>query len=176
MIKIIPKIIMLLEMFRSGDEISFAEVLKRSGLTKSNISHLLTSLCENGILVKTGYGSYRRGERLVILCGGDNLWTELNRMAERCADNIMAEFNELTVVGVRFQGRRLTIVKRKPVKNIQVELGNERHYQADWYGTANGRILLAFAPEETIREVVRHCGLPPRKIWAEAVSMPKLLR
>lgn len=178
MIKIVPKIMTLLELFASGEEIGFSEVQRRTGLTKSNVSHLLSALCENGVLFRSGYGSYRRGERLTRLCNGDNLWRELNIMAERCADNLVGWFNELAVVGLRFQGRRLTLVKRKPVKNLQVEQENERHYhyQADWYGTANGRILLAFAPGKIVSDVVRHCGLPSRKTWNAAVTLPKLMR
>ncbi len=176
MIKIVPKIMTLLELFSSGEEIGFSEIRKRTGLTRSNVSHLLSSLCENGVLVHSGYGVYRRGERLIRLCNGDNRWRELGIMAERCADNIVGWFNELAVVGLRFQGRRLTLVKRKPVKNLQVEQEDERHYQADWYGTANGRILLAFAPGKIVTDVVRHCGLPSRKNWSEAVTLPKLMR
>lgn len=176
MIKIIPKIMNLMELFASGDEISFSEIREQTGLTKSNVSHLLSALCENGILVRTGYGRYRRGERLIRLCNGDNLWRELCIMAERCADNMVGWFNELTVVGLRFQGHRLTLVKRKPIKNLQVEHESERHYQADWYGTANGRILLAFAPGKIVSDVVRHCGLPSRKNWSAAVTLPKLMR
>ena len=164
----------LLELFASGEEINFSEITRRSGLSRSNVSHLLTSLCANGVLSRPGYGVYRRGERLIRLCAGDNLWHDLTIMAERCADNIVARLNELAVVGLRFQGRRLTLVKRKPVKSLQVEPENERHRQADWYGTANGRVLLAFAPETIVSEVVRHYGLPSRKVWSAALTFPKL--
>lgn len=166
----------LLELFSSGEEFNFSAIRESTGLTRSNASHLLSSLCENGVLSHPEYGIYRRGERLIRLCTGDNHWRELNIMAERCADNLVGWFNELAVVGLNFHGRRLTLVKRKPIKNLQVEQGNERYYQADWYGTANGRILLAYATEKIVSDVVRRCGLPSRNTWCTAVTLPKLKR
>jgi DNA-binding IclR family transcriptional regulator len=175
MIKVVPKIMTLLELFASGEELSFSEISERAGLTRSNASHLLSALCALGVLSRPEYGVYRRGERLTRLCVGDNPWRELTIMAERYADNIVARLNELAVVGLRCQGRRLTLIKRRPVKNLQVEQENERYHQADWYGTANGRVLLAFAPDALVSEVVRHYGLPSRGIWSAALTLPKLL-
>ena len=68
MIKIMPKIITLLELFASGGDFAFSEIVVRTGLTRSNVSHLLQSMCECGMLKKEEYGKYRRGERLLRLC------------------------------------------------------------------------------------------------------------
>ena len=174
MIKIMPKVIVLLELFADGEELSVKEVIRRSGLNQSNVSHLLKSLCEEKILERVGYGKYRRAERLVRLCTGGNPWQELLSKAERCADNLMSWLDELVVVGMRDRDRRLTLVKRRPIKNLQVEMGPSRTYPANWYETASGRILLAHAPEETVRRIVTRCGLPERKVWREATSLPKL--
>ena len=87
----------------------------------------------------------------------------------------MHVLNEQTVVGLRIRSRRLTLVKRRPRKMLQVdEFGNGKHYLADWYSTANGRILLAYAPRDVLEETVRRHGLPDRKVWKEAVTLPKL--
>ena len=173
MIKIMPKVIMLLELFAAGGEFSFAEIAVRTGLTRSNLSHLLQSLCDEGMIERFEYGKYRRGERLARLCMNSNPWQELLDKAERCADNVMNWLNELTVVGLRDRDRRLTIIKRRPLKNLQVEQEG-RSYPANWYETANGRILLAYAPKETLRKIVARSGLPERKVWREAVTLPKL--
>lgn len=174
MIKIMPKVIVLLELFAGGEELSVKEVIRRSGLNQSNVSHLLKSLCEENMLEHTGYGKYRRAERLVRLCTGGNPWQELLSKAERCADNLISWLNELAVVGMRDCDRRLTIVKRRPLKSLQVDMGPARTYPANWYETASGRVLLAYAPGETVRKIVARCGLPERKVWREACSLPKL--
>ena len=175
MVKVLPKIISILELFASGDELSFSEVCRKTGLTRSNASHLLQSLCEENMLEKIEYGKYRRSGRLVRLGTAANPWKELLSKAERCADNLMLWLNELAVVGMRDQAKRLTIVKRKPGKKLQVE-PEGKSYPADWYTTANGRILLAYAPPDIVREIVRQCGLPERKDWREATTLPKLER
>ena len=175
MIKIVPKIITILELFSDGREYSFTEIVVRTGLTRSNVSHLLQSLCEEHLLVKSSYGRYHRGERLILLCMGNNPWQLLLTMAERCADNLMHVLNEQTVVGVRIRSQRITLVKRRPEKMLQVdEQSNGKHYLADWYSTANGRILLAYAPRDVLEEIVRRNGLPDSKVWKEAVTLPRL--
>ena len=176
MIKIMPKIITLLELFASGGEYSFSEITGKTGLTRSNVSHLLQALCEEQMLEKVQYGKYRRGIRLARLGASINPWKELIDKAGRCADNLMLWLNELAVVGIRNQEKRLTLVKRKPVKTLQVEQENGKLYPADWYSTANGRVLLAFAPSATVRRIVRRCGLPDRQVWREAATLPRLER
>ena len=176
MIKIMPKIITLLELFASGGEYSFSEITAKTGLTRSNVSHLLQALCEEQMLEKVQYGKYRRGSRLTRLGLSVNPWKELIDKAGRCADNLMLWLNELAVVGLRDQEKRLTLVKRKPVKALQVEQENGKLYPADWYSTANGRVLLAFAPPAAVRRIVRRCGLPARQVWREAATLPKLER
>lgn len=173
MIKIMPKVIMLLELFADGKEFSVKEVIAHTGLNPANVAHLLKSLCEENMLERIEYGKYQRGGRLIRLCLGNNPWRELLSRAERCADNLMLWLNELAVVGMRDQDRRLTIVKRRPVKKLQVEQEG-RSYPANWYETATGRILLAYAPKETHRKIVARCGLPGREAWREAMTLPKL--
>ena len=174
MIKVIPKIIGILEMFAGGQEFSFKEILLKTGLPRSNASHLLASLCDGQVLEKVGYGKYRRGERLTRLCVGGNPWQPLISKAERCADNLVLWLNELAVVAMRDGTQRLTLVKRKPVKNLQVEQETGRLYKADWYSSANGRILLAYAPDKVVDQIVRTYSLPERGVWHEAASLPKL--
>ena len=174
MIKIMPKIIVLPELFASGGEYSFSEITAKTGLTRSNVSHLLQALCEEQMLEKVQYGKYRRGNRLTRLGLSVNPWKELIDKAGRCADNLMLWLNELAVVGMRDQERRLTLVKRKPVKALQVEQENGKLYPADWYSTANGRVLLAFAPPSTVRRIVRRYGLPDRDVWRVDATLPKL--
>ena len=99
MIKIMPKIITLLELFASGGEYSFSEITAKTGLTRSNVSHLLQALCEEQMLEKVQYGKYRRGSRLTRLGLSVNPWKELIDKAGRCADNLMLWLNELAVVG-----------------------------------------------------------------------------
>lgn len=172
MIKIVPKIILLMEIFVSGEEYSFGEIAEKTQLSKSNVSHLLKSLCECEILEKSGYGKYRRGCRFSRLCSVYNPCHRLMSIAERCADNLVGMLNELAVISLRNNEQRITLVKLRPAKNLQVE--HERRYQADWYSTASGRILLAYAPEDIVKQVLKRYGVPSRQAWREAVTLPRM--
>ena len=77
MIKIMPKIIVLPELFASGGEYSFSEITAKTGLTRSNVSHLLQVLCEEQMLEKVQYGNYRRGRRLTRRDQNVSPWKEL---------------------------------------------------------------------------------------------------
>lgn len=161
-----------MEIFVSGEEYSFGEIAEKTQLSKSNISHLLKSLCECEILEKSGYGKYRRGCRFSRLCSVYNPNYRLMSIAERCADNLINQLNELVVIGLRNNEHRLTLVKIQPAKNLQVN--PKRHYLADWYSTANGRALLAYAPEDIVKKVLKSYGVPSRQAWREAVTLPRM--
>ena len=174
MIKIIPKIITLLEIFATGNVFSFQDIQNKTNLTRSNLSHLLQALCEEQILEKVSYGHYRRGIRLTSLCMTTNPWEELLSKVSRCADNLMLWINDIAVVAMRDRNMRLTLVKKLPEQQIQLE--QKKSYLADWYNTANGRVLLAYAPENVLLQVLRRWGIPDKKEWKEVTSLPKLVK
>lgn len=175
MIKVVPKIVALLELFSDGSEYGFAELVARTGYTRSNVAHLLQSLCECGAVTRTGYGAYRRGERLIRWSGGGDRRRLLNEIAGRCAGQVVGLLNELGVVALRYRGSRLTLAKCRPEKSLRIETPDAAgHYPADWFSTAGGRVLLAWAGEEEVTTVLRRCGLPERRVWPRATSLPKL--
>ena len=45
---------------------------------------------------------------------------------------------------------------------------------ADRFSTANGRVLLAHAPNDVVLQVLRRWSVPERKVWPEAATLPKL--
>ncbi|MFA6929338.1 MAG: IclR family transcriptional regulator C-terminal domain-containing protein [Lentisphaeria bacterium] len=176
MIKVIPKIVKILELATKQGELSFTELLAGTGLGRSNLSHLLKSLCENGLLCRKGHGRYAPGEKLFLLLRSSDKETALYQIVNRCANNVMYEFNELTVVTACHGGQRLTLVKVRPQgKSHQVNGSGERYQRASWYNTASGRVLLAFQSEEQIRQLVNEYGLPLKSEWPTALTFESLL-
>jgi len=162
-----------MELFTDGEEYSFSQILEHSGLPRSTVSHLLDSLCEERLLVKSKRGVYLRGERLLQFCGQGG-FSELRRICSSCCIMARDMLDELAVVGIRQGISRITIAKIQPKRNIQVVSESDAKYPSDWYGTGNGRILLAYTPREILMEIVRKCELPDAHIWKKASSMPKL--
>jgi len=173
MIKVLPKIIVIMELFTDGKQHSFSQVLEHSGLPRSNVSHLLDSLCEERLLMKSKRGVYLRGERLLQFCGQGG-FSELRRIGSSCCIMARDMLDELAVVGIRQGISRITIAKIQPKRNIQVAGESDAKYPSDWYGTGNGRLLLAYTPREKLMEIVRKCELPDAHIWKKASSLPKL--
>lgn len=175
MIKVLPKAVTILELFSNGGEYSFAQIAEHCALSRSNTSHILDTLCELELLCRPRRGQYQRGARLLRLVGQDD-WAELHRIAERCTNTVLEYLDELAVVGLRHDLHRLTLAKHRPRKYQHIAHELDERFPTDWYGTGNGRMLLAFAPDEILVEIVRRRGLPPHAIWPEASTLPKLRR
>lgn len=171
MVKVTAKIVLLLELAARHQELRFSDLLSETGLGRSNLSHLLRSLCDNGLLARRGHGRYILGDKWfsLFLCG-DQV-SLLQQIVSRCANNVMYEFDELAVVTARHNGQRLTLLKVRPQgKSHQVNGNEERYQRAGWYNTASGRMLLAFQDDEQIKHLVEECGLPSVKEWPEAAT------
>ena len=173
--KVVHKILQLLELFADGKEYSFTSVIEMTGLSRSNASHLLSALVEEGVLSRSGRGIYRRSEGMFRLSGRD-LFAEFRRITRNGALLLRDQLDELAVVAIRRGIFRLTVEKVQPTRLLQVAEKTAAGYPVDWYGTGNGRVLLACAPRTILIEIVKHCGLPAPQIWKEAGSLPKLER
>ena len=78
--KVLPKIVQILELFSNGDTLPFAEIVERTGLTRSNAAHILSALCETQLLAKSSFGHYCMGEKLYELAGGTYRQNILNML------------------------------------------------------------------------------------------------
>jgi DNA-binding IclR family transcriptional regulator len=172
--KVVPKIADILELVAGTGEITFSRILDTTGLTRSNVSHLLNALCACDLLERTGHGVYRPGERLSRFSGGEEKCSRLYAIANRCAVSVMRQLNESCTVSLRYHGHRLTVVKRIPEKRIQIISDVQKHAAVDWYGSGNGRLLLAFMDNAEIAEVISQIGLPRSDAWPEATTLPEL--
>jgi DNA-binding IclR family transcriptional regulator len=176
MIKVIPKIVSVLELIAKNGEMGFTDLTNASGLSRSNMSHLLKSLCESELLVKKGHGLYGIGDKIYDLCPFSDKKTILNHIVTRCAGNVMLALNELAVISMRYKGQCLTLAKLQPAKNHQI-INTDGHYNTiNWYNTASGRVLLAFQQDDEIERIVEKHGLPNKHDWPAASTFEKLMK
>lgn len=176
MVKVVAKLVLILQLMAEHGAMRFAELLAATGLGRSNLSHLLKSLCDNRLLTHCGHGKYMPGEGLSSLLPSFDKKRTLFQIVNRCANNLMHELDELVVVGTRHRGERLTLCKaRPPLKSHQVNGSGEQYARASWYNTATGRILLACQSDEEIRKIVEKTGLAPKNEWSEASTFDKLM-
>ena len=65
--KVLPKLVKVLELFSNGDTLAFAEIVERTRLSRSNVAHILSALCDNQLLAKSSFGHYCMGLNFMSL-------------------------------------------------------------------------------------------------------------
>ncbi|MBR2356728.1 MAG: helix-turn-helix domain-containing protein [Lentisphaeria bacterium] len=172
--KVLPKIVQVLELFSNGDTLPFAEIVKRTRLTRSNAAHILSALCENQLLAKSSFGHYCVGRKLYELTGGYCRQNILNMLAQRSADRIATELGELGVVVACWQAQRITLAKVQPESMVQLSIADRWFEKSGWYRLSSGRLLLALQDDLTVKTIIDHVGLPSPAEWPEAFTREKL--
>ena len=173
--KVLPKIVKVLELFSNGDTLGFAEIVERTQLTRSNAAHILGALCDNQLLKRSSFGHYSMGKKLYELTGGTYRQNILNMLVQRCADRIASELGELGVVAACWKNQRLTLAKVQPKSAVQLSIADHWFEKSGWYRLSSGRLLLALQSDDVINAVVESVGLPSPAEWPEAFTKDKLL-
>ena len=172
--KVLPKLIQVLELFASGDTLSFAQIVERTGLSRSNAAHIVKALCDNDLLARTGFGQYCMGTGIFRLTGGDFRQNLLYMLAQRGADRIASELDELGVVVACWRKQRITLAKVKPEGMVQLSIADRWFEKSGWYRLSSGRLLLALQSDQLIDEIISDIGLPSAAEWPEAITREKL--
>lgn len=168
--KVLPKIIHTLELFGNDATLEFAEIVRLTGLSRSNTAHIVSALCANRLLEKSAYGQYRLGPRLFELTGGNRQHSQLLMLAERSASGIAGMLHELGVVVGFWRNRRITLAKVQPESMVRLNIADRWFDKSGWYCHSGGRLLLALQPDAIVDAIVSEVGPPAPEAWPEAVS------
>ncbi|MBE6366864.1 MAG: hypothetical protein E7052_03005 [Lentisphaerae bacterium] len=174
--KVLSKIVRILELFAGGETLSFAEIVQQSSLTRSNTAHLLSALCEKHLLEKTSFGHYCLGSKIFELAGGNCQQNLLNILAQHSADRIAKELNELGVIVAYWQQQRITLAKVHPERMVQLTIADRWFERSGWYRLSSGRLLLALQSDDEIARIIEKIGLPTAAEWPEAITPEKLYK
>ena len=172
--KVLPKVIRILELFAHGDVLPFSQIVERSQLTRSNTAHIVGALCQNGLLTKTSFGYYTMGRKIFELAGFNCQQNQLNILAQRTADRIASELGELGVVVAFWRNERITLAKVQPESMVQLSIADRWFERSGWYRLSSGRLLLALQSDPVIADIIQQVGLPTAADWPEAISEAKL--
>ena len=171
--KVLPKLVKVLEVFSNGDTLAFADIVERTQLSRSNAAHILSALCDNRLLAKSSFGHYCMGPKLYELAGGDCRLNILNMLAQRSADRIASELGELGVVVGFWQKCRVTLAKVQPESMVQLSIADRWFEKSGWYRLSSGRLLLALQTPEVVQAIVEEFGYPSAAEWPEAMTPEK---
>ena len=158
-IQSIERAVSILGAFTADDpELGVTDISDRLGLHKSTVHRFLVNLEAAGLLERnTRNGRYRLGLRLFELGGlvlqQMNLWDEALPFLEQ----LVRESGETGQLAVLDQGEAIYIERVEARRALRVPAAMGRGYPA--HATSHGKILLAYQPPESVREIIRQRGL-----------------
>ena len=147
--------LMILTCFHGDEDLSLAEIHRRTGITKSRIMRLGGTLERHGFLwTEPGRKGYRLGPSLLRL--GQSLERRFHDITEVLAPllrKLARDSGDTALYSVMQAGGRLCVASEEPEHAVRftVPTGSVRPLHAG----ASGRVLLAFGPNEVLREFLR---------------------
>jgi DNA-binding IclR family transcriptional regulator len=156
----VDRAVRILELLKGeGREMTLMDIAKATGWHKSSVHKLLVTLNHHGILerdplTRRYYIGITMAEygRIAL----NNL--DIRVTAKPFLKELMDYSNETAVLAILKRTKMIMIDKREPFLNIRVSPFIGMRFQAT--ATANGKALLAWLPEDQVREILEIEGLP----------------
>lgn len=168
---VVSKATALLEAFLPGSErLSLPELAERSGLPPSTTYRLAGQLVQWGALVREHEGGYRIGVRLWEVGSLYVRTLPLPTVAAPYMRDLYVATRENVLLGVRDGLDVVWVDKVAGPGAARVRLAKGEHSPA--FVTSGGKVLLAYAPTEVVRELLReplprftsHTIVDPRRV------------
>jgi len=150
----------ILSCFDGDEDLSLGEIHRRTGITKSRIIRLAGTLERHGFLwTEPGRKGYRLGPSLLRL--GKSLERRFYDIAEVLAPllrKLARDSGDTALYSVMQARGRVCVASEEPSHAVRftVPTGSVRPLHAG----ASGRVLLAFGPDEMLRELLCVASLP----------------
>lgn len=152
---VVRRITTLLSIFRWGGSYSITEMARLTGLPVSTTHRLAAELAASHILQREADGRYRVGLMLQLLGGQGDDWTAPT-LLER-APHVLTDLSEATRRRARlgvFRGDRVAYVEKRVGSEPATPFDPRTTLPA--HATALGKALLAFAPNDVVKQVSQH--------------------
>ncbi len=150
----VAKALCILDCFTIAEpELSLKQLSEKTGLYKSRIIRLCGTLVAHGFLIRNDAASYKLGPKLMILGKVYERTNPLTAVARPIMKDLSALTGESTKLFVIEGFKRLCLVREKGPSPLQYAI-NEGETQ-ELYAGAGGKVLLAFAPKDFQREIIR---------------------
>lgn len=166
----------ILSAFRAEQEgLSLAELARRTGLYKSTILRLITSLEKAGFIRRLSDGNYSVGPEPLRLSQLYQASFRLRDVIEPLLESISEESGETSSFYVLDNGSRLVLFRVEPKRAVRVSVLEGARFPL--HAGASGKILRAFSrlPDPSladVREQFWACSFGERDPETTAVSVP----
>lgn len=168
MIKVLQKTFALLEFVAARPHpVPPHEAAEALGLPQPTTVRLLRDLAELGYLEQSGpRKGYRLGPVPFHLAGGRLYNDEFMRFVSAAVEECARELGQSVQFAIRRRSCRYILCHYNYNPGFFVDTSRTRF--RDLYNTGSGRTLLAFTPENELRELIAELGFPAPDVWPEA--------
>lgn len=148
----------ILETLKEKNEASVTELTEAFDLSKSSLHNYLSTLEQDGYVVKNG-NSYRVGLRLLDLGGHARHKQRLYDIAKGEVTTLADDTGELANLLVEEHGKGIYLHRAHGEDAVKTDsyIGQRVHL----HNTALGQAILAHLPNDRVNEILDHHGLPP---------------
>lgn len=171
MIKVLYKTFDVLEYVasRRGQAVLPQEIVKALDLNQSTCIRIMKDLAELGYLQQLGpRKGYVLGPIAFYLADGKRYKNSLFQAAEPEIEACARKIGQSVLLATRNGAWRHILCHYNYNANMQIDCSAPRYN--DLYITASGRLLLAYAPDTELSDIVVCNGLPPQECWPAAAG------
>jgi len=151
-IQSVERAIQILEAFNQDVEtLTLTEIANAVDLPKSTTTRMLRTLVDHGLISEEAK-RYRLGIKLFILGNLVSKNNNLHKTVRPIMEQLGEESGDLITLNILIENQRLCIGKVEPKQEVQISIPLGRLLPA--YAGAAGKVLLAFLPEDRIRNIL----------------------
>jgi len=152
----------VLTTLRELDGAGVTELASELNLSKSTAHIHLTTLVENGLVMKRD-GKYELALRLFTFGEYVRSQNPLYRHGRPQVDDLADKTGQYVHIVTEENGRAINLYQVKGDTSVSGEYQTTKPQQRDHlHYTASGKAILAYLPEQRVAEIIDHHGLPER--------------
>lgn len=153
----IQRAIDVLNIFKEHEKLSFTEIRQLLGFNKSTLFRVLSTLCDNKYLRKDEGGRYELGLNIFILGNRISGEYQLKKVAAPFMRELSQRLDLTAHLGILDGTSVIIVEKTEPHRSITMisRIGGS----VPAHCTGQGKTLLAYAPRETVENLISAHGL-----------------
>lgn len=158
----------ILEELGRAELLGLSEITQRTGISKSTVFRILSTLQELGYVLRDADRIYRISPTLAQLAGEEAAGEALRRLALPYMLQLRDQYGETVNLGVRYFDK-VTYLEVVP-SEFALRLEEVRGASVPVHASALGKAILAFSPRSAVESLVR--GRPLERITPNTICDP----
>ena len=144
----------ILEELSRSELLGLREVTQRTGIPKSTVFRILSTLVDLGYVTREASRNYRISPTLSRLVSDEAVTEAIRRLALPLMQKLRDEYGETVNLGVRYSDK-VTYLEVVP-SEFALRLQESRGASVKAHASALGKAILAFSPPDAVQEFIRN--------------------